>query len=159
MILLFVQLTVVYSGYLEINDYELNIIHQTITKLNATNIQLILFLGVSVIILLQLQGTKRLKIKPGYWQALIENFYNFLLNLMIAQAGYKSLRFFSGIYAIFYFVLIFNLLGLLPFGFTVTGHIILTFTLAISFFIAWTIIAFEILGLSFFRIFFTTQYT
>lgn len=129
----------------------MNLINASIFSL--TNIQLMLFLGLILTILLQLMGTKVLKIKPEYWQIVVESFYTFLLKLIIAQAGHKSLRFFSGIYTIFFFVFIFNLLGLLPFGFTVTGHIILTFTLAISFFIAWTIIAFKTLGLSFFRIF------
>jgi len=119
----------------------------------VTNAFVIIVLGLILILLFQKSGTNLIKIIPGYWQGIVELFYNFLLNLLLAQAGYKSLRFFGSIFSIFFFILTYNLLGLLPFGFTVTGHIILTFTIAISFFIGWIIIALLTLRLKFFRIF------
>jgi len=70
---------------------------------------------------------------PGRWQQVAESFYTFILDMVKQQAGPKAYRFFPLLFTTFMVILAANLLGLTPFGFTVTGHIIITFMLALSF--------------------------
>ena len=73
---------------------------------------------------------------PGRWQSLAEISYNFIADMIRSAAGSDGLRFFPFVYALFMFVLIANLAGLIPFmhAFTVTSHIIVTLTLALTVF-------------------------
>ena len=75
------------------------------------------------------------------WQFLMENVYLFVLQLFKQQiSNIIALRYFPLLLFVFAFILISNLIGLLPYGFTITGHIILTFQIAFSLFLGITII-------------------
>jgi F-type H+-transporting ATPase subunit a len=52
--------------------------------------------------------------------------------LIKEQAGKKGLEYYAFIFSLFFFILFSNVLGLLPFGFTLTSHIVVTFTLSFS---------------------------
>jgi F-type H+-transporting ATPase subunit a len=78
---------------------------------------------------------------PSKWQYSIENIYVFVLQLFKQQINnIVALRYFPLVLFIFSFILIANLIGLLPYGFTITGHIIFTFQIAFSLFFGITLI-------------------
>lgn len=71
----------------------------------------------------------------------LEKLYNFVIQLTKQQVGSLiALRYFPLVFFIFIFILLSNLIGLLPYGFTITGHIIITFQIAFSVFFGITII-------------------
>jgi len=85
-------------------------------------------------------GVYRILLLPSVNQMIIEDIYRFVLVIFQQQIGIRhSLVMFPLVITLFIFILISNLSGLLPYGFTVTGHILLTFTLSFSIFIAITI--------------------
>lgn len=78
---------------------------------------------------------------PSKWQYSVENIYIFVLQLFKQQVNnVVALRYFPFVLFIFTFILIANLIGLLPYGFTITGHIIFTFQIAFSLFFGITLI-------------------
>lgn len=78
---------------------------------------------------------------PSKWQYSVENVYVFVLQLFKQQINnIVALRYFPLVLFIFSFILIANLIGLLPYGFTITGHIIFTFQIAFSLFFGITLI-------------------
>jgi F-type H+-transporting ATPase subunit a len=78
---------------------------------------------------------------PSKWQYSVENIYIFVLQLFKQQVNnIVALRYFPLVLFVFSFILIANLIGLLPYGFTITGHIIFTFQIAFSLFFGITLI-------------------
>jgi len=67
---------------------------------------------------------------PGRLQSVSEMGYEFVGNMLRDAAGKQGMKFFPLVFSLFMFVLVANLLGLFPYFFTVTSHIIVTFTLA-----------------------------
>lgn len=91
---------------------------------------------------------------PGKWQYIVENIYLFVLQLFKQQINnIVALKYFPLVLFIFTFILTANLIGLLPYGFTITGHIIFTFQIAFSIFFGITLINFFNNKLSFFNLF------
>jgi len=98
-------------------------------------------------------GTKKGTIIPNRWQSVVELLYLALLNLIKENIGAKGIKYFPFIFIIFIFILFTNLLGMIPYSFTVTSHIVVTFTLSLSIFIGVTLIGLKIHGLHFFSFF------
>lgn len=121
--------------------------------LSITNSTVYFIIGISFIIFLLRMSSIELKFLPNRYQNLVELLYSFVLGLILEQTGSRAKKFFPFIFATFLLILVLNLLGLTPYGFTVTGHISVTFALAFSFFLSFILIGFKNLGLSFFRIF------
>ena len=90
---------------------------------------------------------------PGRWQSLAELSYEFVANMLRDNVGTAGQRYFPFIFTLFMFVLFLNLLGMIPYSFTVTSHIIVTFALAIVIFIGVTIIGFATHGIKFLKMF------
>jgi F-type H+-transporting ATPase subunit a len=67
---------------------------------------------------------------PGRLQSVSEMAYEFVGNMLRDAAGKQGMQFFPLVFSLFMFVLVANLIGLFPYFFTVTSHIIVTFTLA-----------------------------
>ncbi len=67
---------------------------------------------------------------PGRWQSVSEMSYEFVASTLRSSAGTEGMRFFPLVFSLFMFVLVANLVGLFPYFFTVTSHIIVTFALA-----------------------------
>ncbi len=95
----------------------------------------------------------KFKLIPTVSQLFIEIFYKFLLETLVQQAGSNSVFFFPFVFSIFFFILISNLFGMLPFGFTITGHLSITFFLALSFNLGFFFLGLYKNGLSFFKLF------
>jgi len=103
-------------------------------------------------------GTKKLSIKPeSRMQVFTELLFGFLKNIMLGSIKDRdSLRFFPLVFTFFMFVISCNLMGMLPYGFTVTSHIIITFSMAIFILIFITLYGIMKNGFGFFKIFLPT---
>ena len=103
-----------------------------------------LFMTISGILILSLLffGTKKKSLIPSKMQLLTEMSYTFIAKMLNDTAGSSAKSFFPFIFTLFMFVLFSNMVGMLPYSFTVTSQIIVTFTLAAMIFIGVTIIGF-----------------
>jgi len=90
---------------------------------------------------------------PNAWQALLEDMYVFIVDLINQNCGTKGQRYFEFIFTIFRFLLRCNLMGMVPYSFTVTSHIVITLTLSIRIWVGVTIIGFHLHGLHFLHLF------
>jgi F-type H+-transporting ATPase subunit a len=112
------------------------------------------FIAGSILFFLQLAVFQLQLVPFSKLQYIFELIFSFILSLLYEQVNNKHSRlFFSSLFSLFLFILFSNLSGLTPWGFTVTGHIIVTFTLAFSFFLSLVILGFYFNQLKFFRIF------
>nr|BBF98323.1 ATP synthase F0 subunit a [Goniomonas avonlea] len=91
---------------------------------------------------------------PNYWQNIVESIYLFILDMIQDTIGEDGYSYFPFIFVSFIFVLTCNLLGMIPYTFTVTSHIVITFSLGMATFIGINIVAFRQHGLHFFSFFF-----
>jgi F-type H+-transporting ATPase subunit a len=87
---------------------------------------------------------------PSRWQSLVEMIYEFVISLVEEQIGTKGRKYFPLIFTTFVFLLFTNLIGMIPYSFTSTSHLIVTFGLSFSLFIGITIVGFQTHGLHFF---------
>jgi len=123
-------------------------------SVNFTQSNLLMLIGAALILLVLYVGMKPRAIVPGRLQSVAELSYEGLLSMTTTSIGPEGRRFFPFIFTLFFFVLMGNLLGLLPFSFTYTSHIAVTFGLALMVFILVTVVAVSIHGLHFFSYFF-----
>jgi F-type H+-transporting ATPase subunit a len=98
-------------------------------------------------------STRRAALVPGRWQSMAELSYEFIANMIEENAGTEGMQYFPYIFTLFMFVLFGNLLGMVPYAFTYTSHIIVTFAMAAVIFVAVTVIGFKRHGLHFFTLF------
>jgi len=118
-----------------------------------TNSALFMTIAVVLITALLVLGTKRGALVPGRWQSVAEMSYEFVADMVETNAGHGSEPYFPFVFTLFMFVLFANFLGLIPYSFTVTSHIIVTFALAAAVFIGVTIIGIAKHGVHFLRLF------
>src|SRR5919107_1028564 len=100
------------------------------TEIVFTNAALYMLAAVLVIALLTTMATRSGSLVPGRLQSLAEMSYEFVADTVRSSAGEEGMRFFPFVFSLFMFILILNLFGMVPYGFTVTSHIIITFALA-----------------------------
>jgi len=86
-------------------------------------------------------------------QLLAELSYTFISKMISDTAGSKAKPYFPFVFSLFMFVLFCNMLGMLPYSFTVTSHIIVTFALAAVIFVGVTIIGFVNHGVGYLKLF------
>ena len=110
--------------------------------LSFTNSSLFMVLSLIIISIFLYFGTKEKKIVPNKVQLIAEMFYNFIAKMISDTAGSKARPYFPFIFSLFMFVLVCNMIGMLPYSFTVTSHIIITLIMALFIFIAVTVIGF-----------------
>jgi F-type H+-transporting ATPase subunit a len=121
--------------------------------LSFTNSSLFMFISAACICVFLLLGTKERKLIPNKPQLIAEMFYNFIAKMISDTAGSKAKPYFPFIFSLFAFVLFCNMVGMIPYSFTVTSHIIITLILALFIFIAVTIIGFIKHGFKYLKIF------
>jgi ATP synthase subunit 6 len=81
------------------------------------------------------------KLVPGLWQAILELFYEFIFFSVLSENVKKDgFFYFPALFSVFIFIFSCNVLGLVPYSFTVTSHIVVTLALASLFFLAINII-------------------
>ena len=109
--------------------------------ISFTNSSLAMLTTVVLIILFTAIGLKNSAIIPSRAQSLVEISYEFIANMIGDNIGKSGMKYFSFVFSLFMFILLGNLLGMLPYSFTWTSHIIVTFSISFFIFIAVTIIA------------------
>ena len=121
--------------------------------ISFTNASLFMIISAITIISIFFIGTRRKAIVPTKIQLLTELSYTLVSKMISDTAGSKAKPYFPFIFSLFMFVLFCNMLGMLPYSFTVTSHIIVTFALAAVIFIGVTIIGFVNHGIKYLKLF------
>ena len=121
--------------------------------LSFTNASLFMLISALTICLFLYFGSKQRNIIPGRLQLISEMFYNFISKMISDTAGSKAKPYFPFIFTLFMFVLLCNMIGMLPYSFTVTSHIIVTLVMALFIFIAVTLIGFAKHGFKYLSLF------
>jgi len=98
-------------------------------------------------------GMRHASAVPSRWQSMVEITYEFIGNMLYENVGPEARRFFPFVFSLFMFILAANMIGMIPYTFTVTSHIIVTFAFAILVFIGVTVMGFVNHGLRFLKIF------
>jgi F-type H+-transporting ATPase subunit a len=122
-----------------------------IGSLDASYTNSALWMTIAVILaaLLFVYGMRQRALVPGRLQAVAELGYEFVAGMVRDNVGNAGKKYFPFILTLFVFILFCNVLGLVPYSFTPTSHIIVTFSMAIVVFIGVTIIGFARHGLHF----------
>ncbi len=129
-------------------------IHIGGVDISFTNSALLMVIAGLVLTVLMLAASRRAALVPGRWQSLPEMLYEFVAKSLIDDnIGPEGQRYFPFVFTLFMFVLLGNLLGLIPYSFTFTSHIIVTFGMAIFIFIAVTLIGIARHGFRFLTLF------
>lgn len=115
-------------------------IHIGGVDISFTNSALAMCAAVVVAIGLIVVGTRRRDLVPGRWQSLAEMSYEFIAGMIDDNVGHEGQEYFPFIFTLFIFIMLGNLLGMIPYGFTFTSHIIVTFAMAGFVFLGVTII-------------------
>lgn len=144
-------------AYSPLEQFEVNILYPlsflSSFDISITNSTIYMFFSFSFFSFLLFLGTKTLLLIPHRYQLVVELLYQFIFDMVKGQATLKGQRYFPIIFVTFGFVLLSNVLGLTPYAFTPTSHIIITFMLAFSFFVGLTLIGFMRQGSSFLSLF------
>lgn len=114
---------------------------------------LTLFVLQSFVFLIKDPSTNSFFIIPSGWQNLIEKIYGLVSQLLSDIITTGSEKYFPVAIVLFMFILSNNLIGMVPYSFTTTSHITLTFFLSFSIFVAMNVIGFQKHGLEFFSLF------
>lgn len=121
--------------------------------ISFTNSSLFMVAIVLVLTLFMAGGMRRSALVPGRWQTMVELSYEFVANMVHSTTGSEGRKYFPFIFTLFMFILGANFIGLMPYSFTVTSHIIVTFALAAFVFLGVTLIGFAKHGAGFLRLF------
>ena len=111
------------------------------------------FLKVLTILFIFNLGSKKNSLIPNKIQLLAELSYSFISKMISDTVGSKGKPYFPIIFSLFMFVLFCNMFGMMPYAFTVTSHIIVTFALALFVFLGVTIIGFIKHGFGYLKLF------
>lgn len=122
-------------------------------NLSFTNSSLLMLIAVLLVAGFFLIGMRRGALVPGRWQSAAEIAYEFMAGLFRETVGHEGRQYFPFVFTLFMFILFGNLLGMLPYSFTFTSHIIVTFAMAAVVFIGVTILGFAKHGMHFFSFF------
>lgn len=118
-----------------------------------TNSSAMMILAVVAITIFLAMGIRKGAMVPGRWQSMAELSYEFIANLIKDTVGSEGRKYFPIIFTLFMFVLFGNMIGMLPYAFTFTSHIVVTFAMALVVFIAVTVLAIMKHGMHFFSFF------
>ena len=118
-----------------------------------TNSSAYMLLAVAVICLVAVRGMKGGQLVPGRFQSMAELSYEFVATMIRSNAGQEGMKFFPLVYSIFMFILVTNVVSIIPYTFSVTSQIIVTATFALLVFFTVLIYGFYKNGLKFFKIF------
>ena len=118
-----------------------------------TNSALMMFIVVAGITLLMIGASARRAVVPGRLQSIAEMSYEFVANTVRSSAGTEGMKFFPFVFSLFMFILFANLIGLIPYSFTVTSQIIITAAFALLVFVIVVVYGFWRNGLHFFNLF------
>jgi len=118
-----------------------------------TNSSAYMFLTVALVSILMIGGVAGRRLVPTRFQSMAEITYEFVASTIRSTAGAEGMKFFPLIFSIFMFVCVSNLVGIIPYTFTISSHIIVTAALAVLVFLTVIIYGLYKNGLKFFKIF------
>ena len=118
-----------------LNDWQLGGLDISFSKAAA-----FMFGAVIVATLFLVLTTSRRAMVPGRWQSVAELWYEFIADMIKETIGAEGRKYFPFVFSLFSFIVMCNLLGMLPYSYTVTSHIAVTITLALSVFVLTTFI-------------------
>lgn len=121
--------------------------------ISFTNASLFMVIAVFATFLFLGGGIIRSKLIPGWWQCMVEMVYEFVFHLLEETIGTKGKKYFPFIFSLFLFIFMGNMIGMLPYTFTFTSHIIITFGLAMIAFGTATLVGFMSHGFHYFSLF------
>lgn len=122
-------------------------------NLSFTNSSLLMIIVLLVTFFWMSLSFFQLKFLPNHWQLLQEELYALTSNIVSENLNLKGEIYFPFIFALHLFLLFSNLLGMIPYSFTITSHIAFTFSLSLAIFIGINIIGLRTHGLNFFSLF------
>jgi F-type H+-transporting ATPase subunit a len=123
------------------------------TEIAFTNSALFMLIGLTVILVFMLGATRSRALVPGRLQTVAEMSYEFVVTTLRNTAGPEGMKFFPLVFSLFMFILVLNVIGIIPYTFTVTSHIIITVSLALLVFVTVLVYGFWNHGLRFFKLF------
>ena len=118
-----------------------------------TNSSAYMFVSVALISLLMIGGVAGRQLVPGRFQSMAELSYEFVANTIRSNAGSEGMKFFPLVFSLFMFIMVSNMIGIIPYTFTVSSHIIVTVSLALLVFLTVLVYGFYKNGLKFFKLF------
>jgi F-type H+-transporting ATPase subunit a len=123
-------------------------------QISITNIGLYLTIGALLVLILNIMATNYNKIVANEWSINQESLYATIHSIVVNQInGNQGQMYFPFIYGLFIYILINNLIGMIPYSFASTSHFILTFSLSFTVVLGATILGFQKHGLKFFSLF------
>ncbi|WP_332923923.1 F0F1 ATP synthase subunit A [Candidatus Puniceispirillum sp.] len=118
-----------------------------------TNSSLFMLLAIVVSSIFLVSAMRKRELIPGRMQGLAEMMYEFVADMVRSNVGNEGRPYFPFIFTLFVFLLFGNLLGLIPYSYTFTSQIVVTFVMAAFVFLALTVLALFKHGLHFFSFF------
>nr|YP_009495483.1 ATPase subunit 6 [Toxarium undulatum]AWQ64130.1 ATPase subunit 6 [Toxarium undulatum] len=118
----------------------------SLTNLMLSNLIMIIFYSLFVYLLssnVNYLTESSFFLVPNVWQIIIETLYETIMQLLFDSINIEGEKYFPFISVLFSFILFSNLLGLVPYNFTITSHLIVTFILSLSIFIGVTIVGIQ----------------
>lgn len=122
-------------------------------NISLTNLGLYSFIACFIILMFHYFGINYPKILPTPFSVIVETFYATLLGMVRDQIGITSEKYLPLIYTLFFFIIFANLIGNVPYGFTITTSVIVTIGLSVTIFLGVTILALSIHKDKFFSFF------
>jgi len=141
----------------QFNIKELIPIDMGFANLSFTNSALFAFLAVILSCGFLWVAISDSRLVPTRMQSMAEGVYEFVRSMVRDSAGEEGMKYFPHIFTLFLFILSCNLLGMIPYSFTVTSHFAVTVFLALAVFITVTVIGFLKHGLHFFSFFWVSE--
>jgi len=118
-----------------------------------TNSTVFMLISLAIILLLMLGATSRRALVPSRLQSVAEMSYEFVADTLRSTAGPEGMKFFPLVFSIFMFILVLNVIGIVPYTFSVTSHIIITVSFALLVFFTVIVYGFWKNGLRFLKLF------
>jgi len=122
-------------------------------QIHFTNSAFYMLVSVALAILLMLVPTRGRRLFPTRLQSFAELIYEFVANMIRSTAGEDGMKFFPFVFSLFMFILVSNLIGIIPYTFTVASQIIITTSLALLVFCTVIAYGFYKNGFGFLKIF------
>lgn len=123
-------------------------------NISITNIGLYLTIGALLVIILNIIAINYNKVVSNCWSISQESIYATIHSIVINQINSsKGQIYFPFIYALFLFILVNNLIGMIPYSFASTSHFVLTFSISFTVVLGATFLGFQKHGLEFFSLF------
>jgi len=129
---------------------DLNLFGHDVSFTNSSLMMIVTLALISGFMIFAMSGRS---LVPSRVQSLAEIVYEYIAGMVKENLGEDGMKFFPWVFSIFIFILVLNLIGLIPGNFTVTSHIIVTFALAAMVWITATLVGFWKHGFGYLRLF------